>query len=137
MTETKISIWECFSTLRDPRCSPRKKDHSLLNIVAIALCAALADADDWIKVATFAQKRQDWLATFLDLPNGVPSRRTFERVFAGLSPHGLNSCLLRWLRGCAKVVGVDHIAIDGKTLRSSDRQAQGLRALHLVSAWAS
>jgi predicted transposase YbfD/YdcC len=136
MDGQSISIWHCFTTLRDPRVSRRQKRHPLLSIVAIALCAAIAGADDWPKVVAFGQARHDWLKTFLELPNGIPSRKTFERVFAGLSPTGLNHCLLRWLRGCAGVLGVDHIAIDGKALRSSGRDARGLRMLHLVSAWA-
>jgi predicted transposase YbfD/YdcC len=132
-----ISIWRCFSCLRDPRSSNREKDHSLLNIVAIALCASIAGADDWPKVVAFGAARLDWLKTFLDLPGGIPSRRTFERVFARLSPAGLGICLERWLRGCAGVLGIGHIAIDGKTLRSSGCDAKGLGMLHLVSAWAS
>jgi predicted transposase YbfD/YdcC len=40
-----------------------------------------------------------------------------------------------WLREVSELVGVKHIAIDGKSLRGSARS--GLRALHLVSAWAT
>jgi predicted transposase YbfD/YdcC len=108
----------------------------LLSIVAIALCAAIGGADDWPKVVAFGRAHHAWLGTFLDLRNGIPSRSTFERVFAGLSPAGLNSCLLCWLRGCAGLLGVDHIAIDGKALRGSGRAAKGHKMLHLVSAWA-
>jgi predicted transposase YbfD/YdcC len=132
-----ISIFDCFSGLRDPRTSRRQKEHSLLNIVTIALCASLAGAKDWPQVVAFACRRREWLATFLELPNGIPSRSTFERVFAALSPHGLQSCLFRWLHGCAAVLGVGHIAIDGKSLRSSGRSRAGLGMLHLVSAWAT
>lgn len=136
MDGATTTIWQCFATLRDPRSSRRAKKHPLLSIVAIALCGAVAGADDWPQVVAFARGRQAWLKTFLDLPNGAPSRSTFERVFAALSPHGLNSCLLRWLRGCAGVLDVDHIAIDGKALRHSGCAAKGQRMLHLVSAWA-
>ena len=135
--KTTVSIWSCFKELRDPRSSNREKDHPLLSIVAIALCAAIAGADDWPKVVTFAHERLDWLKTFLDLPNGIPSRSTFSRVFSGLSPYGLNRCLQRWAHGCAGILGIDHIAIDGKTLRSSGCDAKGLGTLHLVSAWAT
>jgi predicted transposase YbfD/YdcC len=54
-----------------------------------------------------------------------------------LSPHGLQSCLLRWLQGCGQQLGLGHIAIDGKTLRHSGDCRNRLGALHLVSAWAS
>src|SRR5947209_10281833 len=125
-----LSIRECFSDLRDPRSSNRDKDHALLSVVAIALCASLAGADDWPKVVAFGQERLAWLKTFLDLPNGVPSRSTFERLFAALSPRGLSHCLRRWLSGAVGLLGIDHIAIDGKTLRSSGCEAKGLGMLH-------
>ena len=137
MDNTPASLWQCFSDLRDPRASAREKTHPLLTIVGITLCAAVAGADDWPTVVVFAHERLTWLGTFLDVANGVPSRKTFERVFAALSPHGLSSCLLRWLRGCGWAAGVGHIAIDGKSLRSSGREGQGLGMLHRVSAWAT
>lgn len=137
MDDQPVSLWHCFSGLRDPRSSAREKTHPLLTIVGTALCAAIAGADDWPKVIVFSQQRRDWLAQFLDLTNGVPSRKTYERVFAALSPRGLNSCLLRWLDGCGWAAGIGHIAIDGKSLRSSGREDQGLGMLHLVSAWAT
>jgi predicted transposase YbfD/YdcC len=65
------------------------------------------------------------------------SPKTFERVFAALSPHGLNSCLLRWLHGCGRIAGIERIAIDGKSLRNSGNDGRGLGMLHLVSAWST
>src|SRR5438067_10053261 len=104
MDDNNISIWRCFATLRDPRRSRRAKKHPLLNIVAIALCAVIAGAEDWPQVVAFAQQRRDWLQTSLPLDSGIPSRSTFERVFAALSPCGLRSCLQCWLRYCGKIV---------------------------------
>ena len=137
MADTTATIWDCFSGLRDPRASRREKKHRLLDIVAIALCAVTAGAGDWPEVVAFAQARQDWLKTFLALPHGVPSRSTFERVFAALSPAGLQRCLLRWLHGCGRALGIGHVALDGKAVRGSGRPGAGLAALHLVSVWAS
>jgi predicted transposase YbfD/YdcC len=136
MDNKPVSIFQCFGRLRDPRRSKRQKKHLLLDIVAIALCAVIAGAEDWPEVVTFAQQRQQWLATFLTLANGIPSQSTFERVFSALSPTGLQGCLLQWLRGCSELLDVGHIAIDGKTLRGSSNPSQALGPLHLVSAWA-
>jgi len=137
MADIPNSIFRCFSSLRDPRRSRREKKHLLLDIVAIALCAVIAGAKDWPEVVAFGERRLDWLQTFLSLPGGIPSRSTFERVFAALSPCGLQSCLLRWLHGCTGQLELQHIAIDGKTLRHSGNRHKGLGALHLVSAWAT
>src|SRR5262245_8236807 len=119
MDDLTASIWRCFAGLRDPRTSRRQKKHRLLDLVAIALCAVIAGADDWPAVVTFAGERLDWLKTFLSLPGGIPCRSTFERVFAALSPAGLQSCLLRWLHDCSHALTLPHVAIDGKTLRRS------------------
>lgn len=137
MEDNTTSIWQCFSSLRDPRDSQRQKKHLLLDIVAIALCAVIAGSQDWPQVVAFANSRQDWLKTFLTLPNGIPSRSTFERLFAALSPWGLQYCLRRWLAACGRSLGLEHIAIDGKTLRGSGNEPESLPMLHLVSAWAT
>jgi predicted transposase YbfD/YdcC len=137
MADNPISIWRCFSNLRDPRRSRRDKKHPLLSIVAIALCAVIAGAEDWPQVVAFGVHRREWLQTFLPLPNGIPSRSTFERVFTALSASGLQSCMKCWLHGCCGQLGIDHIAIDGKTLRHSGNRVKGFGALHLVSAWAT
>jgi hypothetical protein len=47
----------------------------------------------------------------------------------------LQYCCLAWLRAIADVLGVGHIAIDGKTLCGSAGSKWG--PLHLVSAWAT
>ena len=62
MDDSVTSIWRCFASLRDPRTSRRQKKHLLLDIVAIALCAVLAGADDWQQVALFGWQAQLELA---------------------------------------------------------------------------
>ena len=131
-----VSIWSCFSSLRDPRTSRREKKHRLLDIVAIALCATIAGANDWPQVVAFAQQRQEWLSTFLSLSHGIPSRSTFERVFAALSPRGLQHGLYLWLHACNRELDLKHISIDGKTLCGSGNASEDLANLHIVSAWA-
>ena len=76
---------EVFRDLPDPR-SKRNQRHKLFDIFAIAICAILCGANDWVKVASFARKKKVWLETFLELPNGVPSHDTFDRVFRIVDP---------------------------------------------------
>jgi predicted transposase YbfD/YdcC len=136
MPAPSFSILRCFSSLKDPRVAGRTQ-HLLLDIVAIALCAAIAGADNWQQVAAFGQRRLDWLQTFLALPNGIPSHDTFERVFQRLDPCALQRCLLGWLRQLADRLGAKQFAIDGKALRGSGWQEKGLPMLHTVSVWAT
>jgi len=127
------AIKKHFAKLRDPRVVGRTQ-HRLIDIVVLAICAVVGNCDDWPDIALFARKRQAWFQRFLELPNGVPCHDTFKRVFGQLDPRAFERCCLEWLRVAADLVGVRHIAIDGKTLCGSANAKLGV--LHLVSAWA-
>ncbi len=51
----------------------RKVRHLLKDILVIVLFAALANADDWVEIALFAQMCQDYLRKYIKLKNGPPS----------------------------------------------------------------
>src|SRR5262245_32317643 len=136
MSPGALSIRHHFADLRDPR-RRHGQLHRLLDVIVIALCAVIAGSNTWQEVETFARRRRDWLARFLALDNGVPGHDTFERVFDRLDPQALQRCLLSWLTALADGLGVGHVAIDGKTARHSGSPARGIKALHLVSAWAT
>jgi predicted transposase YbfD/YdcC len=106
-----------------------------VDIVVLAICGVIADCDDWPEIVLFAQKRLTWFKRFLELPNGIPSHQTFERVFSRLDPRSLQSCCLTWLQAVVDLLGMGHIAIDGKTLCGS--AGSKWKPLHLVSAWAT
>jgi len=125
-----------FFTLRDHRVRARCQ-HRLLDVVIIALCAVIANCNDWQQIALFARERLDWFRRFLRLPNGAPSHDTFERIFARIDPVAFQRCFASWTRAATSALGIPHIAIDGKTLRGSGGGASGLGQLHLVSAWAT
>jgi predicted transposase YbfD/YdcC len=124
-----------FVGLTDPRIA-RSRRHNLLDILILAVCATLGNANGWADIERFATAKLDFFKSFLDLPNGVPSHDTFGRVFARLDPAALLDCLGRWLDALGRAVAGEVVAIDGKTLRGSFDTAAGQNPLHLVSAWA-
>lgn len=130
------SFRQHFRSLNDPRrrgsCA-----HRLLDILAIAVCAVIANCDSWEEIAEFGQQRQAWFRRFLSLPNGIPSHDTFRRVFDRLDPDAFARCLHGWLLALRGYLGPEHIALDGKALRGSDRPGAGLAALQVVTAWAT
>jgi len=136
MAPASIALRRYLQHLPDPRID-RCKRHLLLDVITMALCAVLAGADTWPQVAAFARRRRDWLGRFLELPNGIPSHHTFRRVFDRLAPQPLQRALVAWLHDLSETLGVQHIAIDGKTLRHSGGGVSPLARLHLVSAWAT
>jgi predicted transposase YbfD/YdcC len=125
-----------FATLTDPRVE-RTKEHLLLDIVLIAICAVVCGADGWVEVAEFGESKQEWFSQFLKLPSGIPSHDTFGRVFAALDAAEFQHCFLEWVQAVNVLTAGQVIAIDGKTLRRSHDKRRGKAALHMVSAWAS
>jgi predicted transposase YbfD/YdcC len=127
---------ECFGDLADPR-NEKSCDHLLMDIVGISVLSVACGADDWTAMETFAKRREVWLKTFLELPGGIPSHDTFRRVFGLLDRKQFPVCLFRWTQAVHEATGGKLIAIDGKTLRRSFSKSSGLKALHLVTAWAT
>ena len=74
-----------FEQLKDPRVE-RTKQHKLIDIISITLCAVLCGCNDWEEIELFGKNKKSWLSTFLELPNGIPSHDTINRLFAALSP---------------------------------------------------
>ena len=130
------SIEHHFSGLEDPRID-RTKLHKLLDIIVIAICAVVCGADSWVDVEMFGHAKHEWLKTFLELPNGIPSHDTFGRVFGLLDPDQFQRCFLSWIKAVSHITEGQVIAIDGKTLRGSYDKGLGKGAIVMVSAWAT
>ncbi|MBW4538908.1 MAG: ISAs1 family transposase [Myxacorys chilensis ATA2-1-KO14] len=125
-----------FGQIRDPRVE-RTRAHQLLDIIAIALFAVLSGADSWVAIETYGNAKRSWLESFLALPHGIPSHDTFARVFARLDPETFEASFQHWVRALVSTLEAELIAIDGKTVKGSYDREGGIKALQLVSAWAS
>src|SRR3954452_9059794 len=142
MSSQPLSFYRHFANLRDPQATGRSP-YRLLDLVFITLCATIANADSWVQIEAFARQRRDWLARVCRLPLDeqgqplTPSHDTLERLFKRLNPRAFSHCFGHWTAALAQTLGLKQIAIDGKTLRGSAYATQGLRPLHLVSAWAT
>jgi predicted transposase YbfD/YdcC len=129
-----LAIKAHFRPLRDPRRRHRR-EHLFLDIIVIAICAVIGNADSWRAIALWGRTHETWLRRFLALPHGIPCHDTFRRLFERLDAATFQRCLRQWLFELRGVLKVSQIAIDGKTLCSSGSSKLG--PLHLVSAWAT
>jgi hypothetical protein len=132
---TTVSIRDCFADVADPR-REHLRLHSLWEIIAITILAVVSGADSWVEVAEYGVKKFEFLRTFLELVNGIPSHDTFGRVFALLSPSALQDGFVQWVQAVAESTLGRVVAIDGKTARRSFDKTAGKGPLHMVSAWA-
>ena len=159
-TRGGANIGTYFGDLKDPRIE-RSKEHQLLDILVIAICAVICGANDWEAVAEYGRSKEEWFRTFLALPNGIPSHDTFWRVFRALDPEQFERCFMNWIQAVSErlakraeaqqavvkeevakqEVAQQVVAIDGKTLRRSHdkvgAKGDSHAAIHMVSAWAS
>ena len=131
-----VSIRQCFADVADPR-RDHLRLHNLWEIIAITILAVVSGADSWVEVAKYGVNKFDFLRTFLELPNGIPSHDTFGRVFALLKPRALQDGFVKWVQAVAESTVGRVVAIDGKTARRSFDKAAGKGPLHMVSAWAT
>lgn len=132
----KITLIDHFEKLSDPRVD-RTKDHKLIDILVIALCAMICGTDNFVAMETYGKSKYEWLKQFLELKNGIPSHDTFARVFARIDPNEFEQCFRDWISSITELMPGEVINIDGKTLKHSTHNGLGKKAIHLVNAWAS
>ncbi len=133
---SQASLLEYFASVPDPRVA-RSQLHPLASVLVLSLCAVICGANSFVGIASFGNAREEWLRTFLDLPNGIPSHDTLGRIFAMLDPKGLETAFREWIAAIATLTKGEVVAIDGKTLRRSFRKAGSGAFVHMVSAWAA
>ncbi len=95
----------------------------------------LAGADEWTSYEIFAREHEGFLRKYLELPGGIPSHDTIQRVFAIVSPEFLQKFQVMWNEMLNSGEGEKIkklLAIDGKTQRGNGNKNQ--KANHIVSA---
>jgi len=129
----QLSLVEHFESLTDPRVD-RTKDHDLIDILAIAICALLCGAESFNDMEDFGHAKEDWFRSFLKLRNGIPSHDTFNRLFAAIDPKEFLDCFVRWTQSLRQAVPQEIVALDGKALRRALNRKESPK--YVVSAWA-
>jgi hypothetical protein len=98
----------------------------------IGLLTIICNGNDYAAMVLFGKTHEGILRNFLELPHGIPSKDTFERVFSRLNPKTLAAQFLGWID---ELKGTVSVSIDGKTIRRS--KGKGKKAKHVVTAFAS
>ena len=116
-----LSLATVFADVPDPRRETENKLHLLTDIRTIATCAIIAGADGWEQIAEYGTAKKAFVGRFLELPNGIPSHDTFNRVFAKLDPDAFADRFGRWMASACEATGLVHVAIDGQSARRSTK----------------
>jgi len=131
-----------FKEQNDSRMQGKIK-HFMSDILMISFLAILAGCDGWDEISMFANTKEKWLKNFLELPNGIPSHDTIQRVISLLNPETLYSSCIKFL-----IEKIDHLttkdktkdvlSMDGKVTRGSSRNketTEEIKALNTMSIY--
>lgn len=123
-----------FNQIEDPR-SHINQLHKFIDILLIGIISVICGAETWKQMVGFAKSKEDFLRTFLELPNGIPSEDTINRLFASIDSIQLEKCFIEWVNTIADLSLGQIIAIDGKTIRGAKHKCKK-SPIHMISAWA-
>ena len=93
--ENNFSLVRCMEEVPDPR-APYNQKHKFLDIIVIAVTAILCGMDTWNEIEDWAKSKREWLGSFLELPGGIPSHDTINRVFQMIDPEKFHDAFFRW-----------------------------------------
>jgi predicted transposase YbfD/YdcC len=124
----------CLQGVEDPRVN-RTREHKLIDILVIGVCCLICGGEGFTDMETFGKAQYQWLSGFLQLPNGIPSHDTFNRVFSAIKPEAFMDCFMQWTQSIRSALGGEIVALDGKAQRRACNKEQSIP--YVVSAWAS
>lgn len=130
------NLIDFLEAVEDPRIDRRKR-HDLIDILVIAICAAICGATNWVEVEEFGKAKLAWFSSFLNLKHGIPSHDTFRRVFILLNPEQFRDAFIGWVKAITKDEDLKQICVDGKALRRSFEQGKACSATHMLNAWST
>ena len=131
-----------FKDQDDTRMQGKVK-HLMSDIIMITFLAILARCDGWDEIAMFAKSKEKWLKQFLELPNGIPSHDTMQRVISLLNPETLYSSCIKFLiekidELTSKERTKDVLSMDGKVSKGSSRNketTEEIKAINTMSIY--
>ncbi len=141
-TKEMRNIMQIFRKQDDTRMQGKVK-HLMSDIIMIAFLGILARCDGWAEIGMFAKSKKEWLTNFLELPNGIPSHDTIQRVISLLNPATLYSSCIKFLIEkiddlSTKESSKDVLSMDGKVTKGSARNKEytdEIKALNTMSIY--
>lgn len=117
--------WEkFFEEVPDFRLD-RKKLHTLSDILMLSLCSVLSGAEDFEDMKNYGRQKEAFLPQFLELPNGIPSHDTINRVYNRLDKDRFCHSLYRWSMELLDFMNYFRLNIDDKVLRGTGQAGTG------------
>jgi predicted transposase YbfD/YdcC len=141
---------DSFSVMTDQR-STKNQLYIVGEILLLTVCAILCGAEGWVDIENYGKVKLDFLRTYFDYENGIPSDDTLRRFYRSINPSEFEKFFREWVHELAqetntKLISIESnttssenekkvLAIDGKCLRRSYDEDGNM--LHIVSAFST
>ena len=122
-----------FTQIDDSRRDLTKL-HNLNDILLIGIISVICGADTWNGMEQYAIEKEYFLRTFLELPNGIPSHDTFNRVFSAIDSEQFEARFIKWINTLAKITKGEVVAIDDKTIQGAKTNGKKF-PVYMISSW--
>jgi predicted transposase YbfD/YdcC len=128
-------LLEHFSEIDDDR-EPWRVAYPLAEVLLLLTCATIASCDDFEDIVAWGEHHLDFLRRFSSFHFGIPCVRWLRTLVNRVDAVLFGRCFEDWVRALWPDRH-DLIAIDGKTSRRTHDKRKGLKALHMLSAYAT
>lgn len=127
---------ESFKEIEDRRQQSQVR-HDLYEIIAMTIAAVIGNCDGWDEIEDFCISKEAWLRDHmgLKLEHGIPTERTFARVWGRIDPEAFKKCFMQWANQVHEKITGEIVSIDGKTIHGSKSEEH--KPIHMISAWVS
>ena len=127
-----------MKNIEDTRYKPNTR-HLVSDIIIITLFAIMSKATEWTEIEVVGKRHEKWFKKYLDLPNGIPSHDTIQRVMSMLDSNQLYDICINYLINIIDKyikkdkTETDIISLDGKTTNESSRSALTTNKIRLLN----
>ncbi|MDR0419335.1 MAG: transposase family protein [Prevotellaceae bacterium] len=109
----------------------------IVRILLIGLFTHLRKGEGYEDMALFAKTYREFLKSYTELPNGIPSYGIFCRALSRLEPDLFHRCLNDYGKDIIGLPTKKQIRLGSGTLKWVSLTSQGNTGLHIISAWIS
>ena len=74
----------------------------------------------------FTHLKHEFLKSFLELPNGIRSEDTINRLFSSIDSYQFENCFIEWVNSISDISKRQVVAINGKALRGAKSRGKSL-----------
>lgn len=124
--------------MKDPRRTNKGSYfYPLLEILFLTISAVISRAENWTMIHEFGNAKLNWLRKYFVCKNGIPSPGVLGKLFARLDNKEFATCFTHWINSILELTEGEVVAIEGKTIRNSNKTKNSKSVFYVVSAYAA